>query len=172
MAGTAVVGALGRRALVRIDDLHAASRGGTMIGRSSLLMYFIAGVSAVAGPSLTAESASPAEISPIHKKPADLNWVELPEFGGKEAIIYRSPDGKRVAAAFHETGNATFTYPFDEFVVVTSGSVTVQVHGGEKFTLSKGDVGYFREGTTVDFKFSADFSDITCLMGDREVHWR
>jgi uncharacterized cupin superfamily protein len=49
--------------------------------------------------------------------------------------------------------------------------VIVQVHGGETFTLSKGDVGYFREGTTVDFDFSADFSDITCLIGDREVRW-
>jgi len=105
-------------------------------------------------------------------KLTDLHWVKLSEFGGTEAIVYRSPDGKRVAAAFHESGKATFTYPFDEFVVVTSGSVSVRVHGGEMFTLSKGDVGYFREGTTVDFKFSADFADITCLIGDREVRWR
>lgn len=34
-----------------------------------------------------------------HGKLSDFKWVALPEFGGKEAIIYRSPDGARVAAA-------------------------------------------------------------------------
>ena len=28
------------------------------------------------------------------------------------------------------------------------------------------------QGTTVDFEFSTDFSDITCLMADHEVKWR
>lgn len=110
--------------------------------------------------------------APVHTKLKDLPWVDLPEFGGREAIIYRSPDGRRVAAAFHESGKATFTYPFDEFLVVTSGSVTIRVHGGETFTMSTGEVGYFHEGTTVDFDFSADFSDITYLVSDREVRWR
>ena len=107
-----------------------------------------------------------------HGKPSDFEWVDLPEFGGREAIIYRSPDGRRVAAAFEESGSATFTYPFDEFLVVTSGTVEISVHGGETFVLTKGDVAYLREGTTVDFKFSDDFSDITCLVSDREVKWR
>ena len=101
-----------------------------------------------------------------------FHWVDLPEFGGREAIIYRSPDGKRVAAAFEESGRATFTYPFDEFLVVTSGTVTIKVHGGETLNLSKGDVAYLREGTAVDLEFSKDFSDITCLMADHEVKWR
>jgi uncharacterized cupin superfamily protein len=105
-------------------------------------------------------------------KPGDFSWVDLPEFGGREAIIYRSPDGTRVAAAFEERGAATFTYPFDEFLVVTSGSVEISVHGGERFELSTGEVAYIREGTTVDFRFSDDFSDVTCLMSDREVKWR
>lgn len=107
-----------------------------------------------------------------HGKPSDFKWVALPEFGGKEAIIYRSPDGKRVAAAFQESGKATFTYPFDEFLVVTSGSVKASVHGGDPFRLSKGEIAYFREGMTVDLEFSADFSDITYLVSDREVKWR
>jgi uncharacterized cupin superfamily protein len=105
-------------------------------------------------------------------RPTDFEWVDLPEFGGKEAIIYRSPDGKRVAAAFQESGQATFTYPFDELLVVTSGSVEIRVHGGETFELVTGEVAYITEGTTVDLKFSDDFSDITCLMSDREVKWR
>jgi hypothetical protein len=101
-----------------------------------------------------------------------FEWVALPEFGGREAIIYRSPDGRRVAAAFEESGQATFTYPFDEFLVVTAGTATIKVHGGETIHLRKGDVAYIREGTTVDFDFSADFADITCLMADHEVKWR
>lgn len=117
-------------------------------------------------------STSVAPVKVPHGKPSDFEWVPLPEFGGREAIIHRSPDGKRVAAAFEESGEATFTYPFDEFLVVTSGSVNVRVHGGESFELTKGEVAYFTEGTTVDLKFSKDFSDITCLMSDREVKWR
>jgi hypothetical protein len=107
-----------------------------------------------------------------HGPPSSFEWVDLPEFGGREAIIYRSPDGKRVAAAFQESGKATFTYPFDEFLVVTSGTARIQVHGGETIELKQGDVAYIREGTTVDFEFSKDFSDITCLMADDEVKWR
>ena len=101
-----------------------------------------------------------------------FEWVALPEFGGREAIIYRSPDGRRVAAAFEESGKATFTYPFDEFLVVTEGTATIAVHGGETIHLKKGDVAYIREGTTVDFEFSDDFADVTCLMADHEVKWR
>jgi hypothetical protein len=107
-----------------------------------------------------------------HGPLSSFKWVDLPEFGGREAIIYRSPDGKRVAAAFEESGKATFTYPFDEFLVVTSGTAKIRVHGGETIELKKGDVAYLREGTSVDFEFSKDFSDITCLMADHEVKWR
>lgn len=107
-----------------------------------------------------------------HGNPSSFKWVVLPKFGGKEAIIYRSPDGTRVAAAFHESGSATFTYPFDEFLVVTSGSVIIKVHGGSNFTLKKGDVAYLHEGMTVDFRFSDDFSDVTCLVSNHEVKWR
>jgi len=116
------------------------------------------------------ESKTQARIP--HGPLSSFKWVDLPEFGGREAIIYRSPDGKRVAAAFEESGKATFTYPFDEFLVVTSGTAKIKVHGGETIELKKGDVAYLREGTSVDFEFSKDFSDITCLMADHEVKWR
>jgi uncharacterized cupin superfamily protein len=121
---------------------------------------------------LAAATKSSHPTPPVHLSQKDLKWVPLPEFGGQEAIIHRSPDGRRVAAAFRESGRSTFTYSFDEFLIVTSGSLTVHVHGGETFTLSKGDLGYFTQGTVVDFDFSKDFSDITCLMGDQPVRWR
>lgn len=107
-----------------------------------------------------------------HGPLSSFQWVDLPEFGGREAIIYRSPDGRRVAAAFEESGKASFTYPFDEFLVVTSGSAKIVVHGGETLNLKKGDVAYIREGTSADFEFSEDFADVTCLMADHEVKWR
>lgn len=123
--------------------------------------------------SRSAEARPPAgTVSIPHGPPSSFNWVPLPEFGGREAIIYRSPDGRRVAAAFEESGTATFTYPFDEFLVVTSGTVDIRVHGGETFHLEKGDVAYIREGTTVDLTFGENFSDLTCLMADHEVKWR
>jgi len=108
----------------------------------------------------------------VHSSVAELAWTPLPEFGGSEAILYRSPDGKRVAAAFRESGAHSFTYPFDEFLYVTSGSARVTVRGGPSFTLQKGDVAYFEKGATVDFVFSDDFEDVTMLVDDTPVKWR
>jgi uncharacterized cupin superfamily protein len=120
----------------------------------------------------TAYGESKGAVRIPHGRPADFNWVALPEFGGREAVIYRSPDGRRVAAAFEESGKESFTYPFDEFLMVTAGTVKIAVHGAETLLLSKGDVAYLPEGTAVDFEFSKDFADITCLTADHEVKWR
>lgn len=138
------------------------------VGYSLRLMTILA-VSAAAVAAFAASRSPPVV---IHGNVSELKWVALPEFGGAEAIIYRSPDGRRVAAAFRESGKATFTYPFDEFLYVTSGSVRIKVHGGETIVLKTGDFAYLREGTTVDFDFSKDFSDLTMLVADDEVKWR
>jgi len=132
----------------------------------------ILAVTALATLQGAASSADQVPLDVPHGNPADFRWTSLPEFGGEEAIIYRSADGRRVAAAFRESGRHTFTYPFDEFLVVTAGSVKVQVHGGPGFELTRGDVAYFREGMTVDLDFSPDFADVTMLVSDREVKWR
>ena len=140
------------------------------------LRQLTAGIVIAAVSSLTTWAArrarGPVDLHVPRGSPADFKWEPLPEFGGSEAIIYRSPDGRRVAAAFRESGRASLTYPFDEFLVVTSGSVTMSVRGGETFTLRTGDVAYLRQGLTVDMEFSADFSDVTCLMGEEPVRWR
>lgn len=138
--------------------------------RSMVAGALLLALGALAGFAYGREGGAPARIP--HGPLESFEWVALPEFGGREAIIYRSPDGRRVAAAFEESGQATFTYPFDEFLVVTAGNATIKVHGGETITLRKGDVAYIREGTTVDLDFSSDFADITCLMADHEVKWR
>ena len=137
--------------------------------KSTVVAVALVAVGAVVG---AAYGDGSARSKVPHGPLSSFKWVELPEFGGREAIIYRSADGKRVAAAFEESGKATFTYPFDEFLVVTSGTARIQVHGGETLELKKGDVAYLREGTSVDFEFSHDFADVTCLMADHEVKWR
>jgi len=147
-----------------------ARLGVTTVGTHRLRVRL--GVLSAASLLLAGAAAQAPKIAPVHGAPGQFHWRDLKEFGGSEAIIYRSADGRRVAAAFHESGDASFTYPFDEFLVVTSGSAIVAVHGGDTFTLNRGDVAYFLEGTRVDFKFSKDFSDITALTADHEVRWR
>lgn len=110
--------------------------------------------------------------TPPHGPPSAFDWTPAPEFGGSEAVIYRSPDGKRVAAAFREKGQFTFQYPFDEFLVVTSGHGTFRVEGGPTIQLKTGDVAYFREGTVMHLDLSEDFSDVVMLMSDKPVAWR
>lgn len=140
------------------------------MNRTQIFAGLLIGVAYLAG--LATSSAGPTGAGPVHSALADLRWVSLPEFGGSEAIIYRSSDGHRVAAAFKESGSPSFVYPFDEFLYVTAGTALVKVHGGQKIFLRKGDVAYFPEGTRVDFEFSKDFADITMLMADHEVRWR
>jgi uncharacterized cupin superfamily protein len=107
----------------------------------------------------------------VHGNFGTFKWTPLPKYGGAQAIIYRSPDGRRVAAAWKESGQITYTYPFDEFLVVMSGTAHVSVHGGETFDLKKGDVMVVREGTTADFILSKDFSDVTYFSADHPISW-
>ena len=127
---------------------------------------------AVAVAMAAASGGAEADLTVPHGPLSSFDWVALPEFGGEETIIYRSPDGRRVAAAFRESGSYTFTYPFDEFLVVTAGTGRFKVHGGPSVELKAGEVAYFREGMTVDLELSKDFADITMLVSGREVKWR
>ncbi|NKB39040.1 MAG: DUF861 domain-containing protein [Gammaproteobacteria bacterium] len=102
----------------------------------------------------------------------EARWEMTPEFGGGEHVFYRSADKSRAVVAFKETGKHTFTYPFDEFAFVLKGSAKVDVHGGEKFTLTAGDILYVEEGTTIDFEMDDEFEDITMLVSDKPVSWR
>jgi uncharacterized cupin superfamily protein len=106
-----------------------------------------------------------------HGRLEDFNWVPIPQtVGSSEAIIYRSPDGKRVAASFKESGKGTFTYPFDEFFYVISGRIKVTVHGGPTFEVKQGEVGYIRKGQTIDFEFSkGGFHSVAYLVSDEDL---
>jgi uncharacterized cupin superfamily protein len=150
-----------------------------MLSRKSLIVAVIsAGLSALGTAAATGELANPfrggSEAAPrvVHSSLADLDWEPLPEFGGQQAILYQSPDGKRVAVAFRESGAHSFTYPFDEFLYVTSGRAQVRVRGRDSFELRAGDMAYFEKGAVVDFHFSEDFEDVTMLVDERPVSWR
>ncbi|EXJ53492.1 uncharacterized protein A1O5_13268 [Cladophialophora psammophila CBS 110553] len=96
-------------------------------------------------------------------------WEPLPQPEGYKSVIYRSSDGKIVVAAAKETGMATFTYPCDEFFFVTNGWLKLKIQGGDEFTLSKGDFIYLKKGTTADFHFSPDFSNVAVFIGDEAI---
>lgn len=96
-------------------------------------------------------------------------WEPLPEYNGHQAVLYRSEDGRRIAATFRESGTFTFEYPADEFVYVIAGTARAAVRGGDVIDLGPGDAAYFREGQVVDFTMSDDFHDITCLISDTPI---
>ncbi|WP_375479782.1 cupin domain-containing protein [uncultured Jatrophihabitans sp.] len=93
----------------------------------------------------------------------------LPEFGGQQAILYKSDDGTRLAGSFQESGRHTMVMPFDEFIYVVTGGSTISVDDGEPFTLSAGDCCYLRQGTNVTFEMTDDFHDVTVLISDKPI---
>lgn len=94
------------------------------------------------------------------------SFEPLPEFGGSKAVLYHSPDRRRLAGSFRESGTHTMTMPFDEFLYVVAGGVTVTVEGGERHEYAAGDALYLREGLTVQFEMTDDFHDVTVLISD------
>ncbi|KIY02255.1 uncharacterized protein Z520_02393 [Fonsecaea multimorphosa CBS 102226] len=96
-------------------------------------------------------------------------WEAMPDWGGAKSIIYRSADGKVVAAAAKESGTGTLTYPCDEFFYVTAGWIKLNIHGGETFTLKTGDFVYLKKGTTVDFEFGDDFTNAAVFINDERI---
>lgn len=96
-------------------------------------------------------------------------WEPLPEYGGSKSVIFRSDDGKIVAAAAKESGTATLTYPCDEFFYVTDGWIKLAIHGGDTFTMNKGDFVYLKKGTTVDFEFGPDFTNVAVFIDNEKV---
>ncbi|CAH0303860.1 hypothetical protein SRABI26_04628 [Arthrobacter sp. Bi26] len=83
----------------------------------------------------------------------------------------RSADGRRVIAAFQESGKSRFTYPFNEFMYVLRGSITCTLEGGQKHYFTTGDSAFFPEGTTADLDISDDFMDLTFLTSEHEIQY-
>lgn len=93
------------------------------------------------------------------------DYQPLPEFGGKQAVLYKSADGRRLAGSFHESGTHTIVMPFDEFMYLVAGTCTITVEG-DSFQMAVGDCCYLRQGQEVTFEMSDDFHDVTVLISD------
>lgn len=100
------------------------------------------------------------------------DWKPLPEFGGHEAVLYRSPDGRRVAATFKESGQFEFEWAFDEMIYVVAGTIEVTPEGGELVTLTAGDMAYMRKGIKASMVASDDYQGVICMMSEEEISWR
>jgi uncharacterized cupin superfamily protein len=90
----------------------------------------------------------------------------LPEFGGGKAILYHSPDKKRLAGSFKESGTHRMTMPFDEFIYVIGGGTKITINDTETFELGVGDACYLKQGQDVLFEMTDDFHDVTVLIAD------
>lgn len=99
------------------------------------------------------------------------DFTPLAEFGGHEAILYKSEDGTRLAGSFKEAGKHTMTMPFDEFIYVVGGHTTISVAGGESIELGVGGCCYLRQGQEVTFEHSDDFHDVTVLVSDKPIEY-
>lgn len=105
----------------------------------------------------------------LHYNIATTPHDPMPEFGGKKAILFHSPDRKRMAASFHESGTARMTMPFDDFSYVIAGNAKVTIDGGEPLSVGAGDAFYLKQGQDVTFDLSDDFHVVTMLMSDDPI---
>ena len=99
----------------------------------------------------------------------DAPWQPLPQYGGHQAVLYRSEDRKRIAGTFRESGTHKMVMPFDEFVYVIGGSVKISVEGGNSFEAAAGTAFYVRQGMDVTWEMSDDFHDVTVLLSDQPI---
>ena len=99
----------------------------------------------------------------------DVEYQPMPEYGGGQAVLYRSPDGKRIAGSFKESGKHTLTMAYDEFLFVISGTAAITVDHGKRHELAAGDTCYLRQGSVVDFEMSEDFHDVAVLISDDKI---
>jgi uncharacterized cupin superfamily protein len=112
-------------------------------------------------------ASSPSPVSSLNVETSEFE--PLPEFGGSQCILYRSPDRTRLAGSFKESGSHDMTMPYDEFVYVVVGGVSITVEGGEKQKFGVGDAFYVPQGTVVRWEMTDDFQDVTVLISDRAI---
>jgi uncharacterized cupin superfamily protein len=103
-------------------------------------------------------SPQTAEFTPFADRP-----------GWETALLYRSPDGKRVAGSFKENGTLRTVAPCDEFIYVIGGHTHIAVQGKGEIDLGPGDACYIEAGSTVEYNHSEDFHDVVVLIGDKEI---
>ncbi|KAF3392629.1 hypothetical protein F1880_008914 [Penicillium rolfsii] len=96
-------------------------------------------------------------------------WDSFPEqpfplYAGSKSIIYRSADRKVVVGMLREKGTDTLVWPVDEFLFVTQGIIDINIHGGQHFTLGKGDVMVMKKGQKITFTCSDNFANVAVFI--------
>lgn len=114
---------------------------------------------------MTDESATPSF------NVLEVTHDPMPAYGGSQAVLYRSEDGRRIAGSFKESGSHTLTMGYDEFLYVIAGRASITVHGEQRRELGPGDACYLRQGSVVDFEMSADFHDVAVLISDGAIEY-
>ncbi|KFA53773.1 hypothetical protein S40293_01719 [Stachybotrys chartarum IBT 40293] len=71
--------------------------------------------------------------------------------------------GRVVVGMLREKGKDTLVWPVDEFLF-TGGSIKIDIHGGENFTLSKANLMVMRMGQTIPFECSDNFAKVAVLL--------
>lgn len=106
-----------------------------------------------------------------HFNALTVEGTPVPQYGGTEAVLYSSEDGKRLAGSFRESGTHTMVMAYDEFLYLLGGTLTLTVAGEEPLLLSTGDCAYLREGQEVTWEMSDDFHDVTVLVSDTKIEY-
>lgn len=139
----------------------------------SLSALTIAALSVVAalgwGTALRSNAAQTAEV--VHGHWTSFPRVEVPKYGGSEGVIVRSAKDTLVAGVFTHSGKYSYTFPFDEFAFVTSGSVKVSIEGGQSFTLSEGYFVFFPKGTKAHFDAGKDYANVAVFADSKPIKW-
>lgn len=104
------------------------------------------------------------------------HWDSFPrtrneKYGGSEGVIASSNGGRLVAGVFTHSGSYSYTFPFDEFAFVTSGSVQITVKGQPTFKLEQGHFVFFPKGTTAEFVAGENYANIAVLAGRQKIKW-
>lgn len=107
----------------------------------------------------------------IHGHWASFPRTENPKYGGSEGVIASARGGRLIAGVFTHSGRYSYTFPFDEFVYVTAGSVAVTVKGQAPFEATTGHFIYFPKGTTAEFVAGPGYANVAVLADDSPIKW-
>lgn len=137
---------------------------------SNIMIGFVATIAMFGwGMALWSRPTQIAEV--IHGHWTSFPRREVPKYGGSEGVIVRTAKDTLVAGVFTHSGKYSYTFPFDEFAFVTSGSVKVSIEGGQSFELSEGYFVFFPKGTTAHFEAGKDYANVAIFADSKPIKW-
>lgn len=155
--------------------MKVVATGRQPMHRSLMFVFLLTGTLGFAlgtwGSSRLWSHVAPAVPNAVHGHWTSFARTPNPKYGGSEGVIASAKGNRLIAGVFTHGGRYSYTFPFDEFAYVTSGSVTVTVMGQPPFELSEGHFVYFPKGTQADFVAGPNYANIAVLAGDSPIKW-